>query len=58
MAIAITMAAPTFLKVNMKLLNQQETSMPNPVVVGNEAINDYIENELRSNVKEKISALD
>ena len=42
----------------MKLLNQQKASMPNPLVVGNEAINDYIDNELRSNVKEKISSLD
>jgi metallo-beta-lactamase class B len=42
----------------MKLLNQQETSIPNPVVVGNEAINDYIDNELRNNVKEKISSFD
>ena len=32
--------------------------MPNPLVVGNEAINDYIDNELRNNVKEKISSLD
>lgn len=42
----------------MTLLNQQKTSMPNPLVVGNEAINDYIDNELRNNVKEKISSLD
>jgi len=42
----------------MKLLNQQETSIPNPAVVGNEAINDYIDNELRNNMKEKISSFD
>ena len=40
----------------MNLLNQQNDNDDNPLVIGNKALNEYIDNELRKNVMDKISS--
>ena len=43
---------------NMDLLRKQPSRKPNPLVVGNKRLNDYIDSELRESVEEKLSSFE
>lgn len=43
---------------NMDLLRKQPSRKPNPLVIGNKRLNDYIDSELRESVEEKLSSFE